>query len=135
MIDEKKLIDNLKQSGIIADNEYGNTLVDMINQQSQIGGWILCSERLPDEPETLPTEDDYIERMILDGEFEEYNVTIYGAEKAVTLFYVGNDSWYDVLSSEYYKVIAWQPLPDAYKPEALKCADTDMVLTGLMPTT
>ncbi|MBD5504238.1 MAG: hypothetical protein HDR09_11040 [Lachnospiraceae bacterium] len=33
MIDEKKLIDELKQSGMIADNDYGNSLVNMINSQ------------------------------------------------------------------------------------------------------
>lgn len=36
MIDEKKLIDELKQSGMIADNEYGNAMVDMIESQPQI---------------------------------------------------------------------------------------------------
>ena len=48
MIDEKKLIDELKQRGMIADNEYGNAMVDMIESQSKIGGWIPCSERLPE---------------------------------------------------------------------------------------
>ena len=41
MIDEKKLIDELKQSGMIADNEYGNAMVDFIKSQPQVG------ERLP----------------------------------------------------------------------------------------
>ena len=48
MIDEKKLIDELKQSGMIVDNEYGNTIVDMISNQPNISGWIPCSERLPE---------------------------------------------------------------------------------------
>ena len=115
MIDEKKLIDKLKQSGMIADNDYGNAMVDMINEQPKIGKWIPCSERLPEEPEELPTEDDFIEEMILDGKFKEYNVTIYGAEKATTLYYIGNGEWYDEASGEYYKVIAWQPLPESYR--------------------
>ncbi|MDE5909841.1 MAG: DUF551 domain-containing protein [Lachnospiraceae bacterium] len=117
MIDEKKLIDELKQSGMIADNEYGSAMVGMIESQPKVGGWITCSERLPEEPEELPTEDDSVERMILDGEFEEYIVTIYGAERATTLYYVGNGKWYDEVSSECYKVIAWQPLPESYKEE------------------
>ena len=37
MIDEKKLIEELKQSGMIADNDYGNAMVDMINAQPKIG--------------------------------------------------------------------------------------------------
>ena len=47
MIDEARLIDELKQSGMIADNEYGNAMLDMINGQPKIGDWITCSERLP----------------------------------------------------------------------------------------
>lgn len=38
MIDEKKLIDELKQNGMIADNDYGNSMVDMIENQPKIGG-------------------------------------------------------------------------------------------------
>ena len=49
MIDEKKLIEDLKQSGMIVDNEYGNAMVEMINSQPMIGEWIPCSERLPEE--------------------------------------------------------------------------------------
>lgn len=78
-------------------------------------GWIPCSERLPEEPEELPTEDEFIEEMILDGKFKEYIVTIYGAKVTTTLYYFGNGNWYDVISSECYKVIAWQPLPETYK--------------------
>lgn len=37
MIDEKKLIDELKQNGMIADNEYGNAMLDIINSQPQTG--------------------------------------------------------------------------------------------------
>ena len=48
LIDEKKLIDELKQNGMIADNEYGNAIIDMINSQPKIGDWISCSEKLPE---------------------------------------------------------------------------------------
>lgn len=50
MIDENKLIDDLKESGMIVDNEYGNAMLDMINKQPKINDWIPCSERLPAEP-------------------------------------------------------------------------------------
>ena len=86
----------------------------LIKNFTKIGEWIPCSERLPEEPEELPTENDFIEEMILDGKFKEYNVTIYGAEKATTLYYIGNGEWYDEVSGEYYKVIAWRPLPEPY---------------------
>lgn len=100
MIDETKLIDELKQSGMIADNEYGNTMLDMINGQPKIGGWIPCSERLPDK----------------DGEYictqKIYNLSngkLSG--KSVELVGFCNGKW---RRAKHLKVIAWQPLPEEY---------------------
>ena len=100
MIDETKLIDELKQSGMIADNEYGNAMLDMINGQPKIGGWIPCSERLPDK----------------DGEYictqKIYNLSngkLSG--KSVELVEFCNGKW---RRAKHLKVIAWQPLPEAY---------------------
>jgi len=53
MIDENKLIDELKQSGLILDNERGNAIVDLINNQPKIGEWIPCRKRLPEKGETV----------------------------------------------------------------------------------
>ncbi len=55
--------------------------------------------------------------MILDGKFDEYNVMIYGADEATTLYYIGNNKWYDGISGECDKVAAWQPLPERYQPK------------------
>lgn len=100
MIDEARLIDELKQSGMIADNEYGNAMVDMINSQHKIGGWIPCSERLPDK----------------DGEYictqKIYNLSngkLSG--KSVELVEFCNGKW---RRAKHLKVIAWQPLPEEY---------------------
>lgn len=74
--------------------------------------WILSSKRLPDEPEEIPTEDEPIEEMVLDGKFKEYIVQIWGVDEATALYYAGKNEWYDCASGEsYYKVIAWQPMP------------------------
>lgn len=78
-------------------------------------GWIMCSKQLPEEPEEIPTEDEPVEEMILDGKFKEYIVMIWGAAEATTLYYIGNNEWYDGISGEtYYKPIAWQPMPKFY---------------------
>lgn len=77
--------------------------------------WIPCSERLPEEPEEIPTEDEPVEEMMLDGKFREYIVAIWGADESTTLYYIGNNEWYDGISGTYYKVIAWQPMPEVYK--------------------
>ena len=75
-------------------------------------GTCLWLKGLPEEPgDNLD-----IERLEL---FPEYNVTIDGATKSTTLYYVGDGEWCD---NDYnqYKVIAWQPLPESYKPEEQK---------------
>lgn len=67
--------------------------------------WISVSEHLPEVPEG--TEDD---------DCPEFNVTIKGADKATTLKYSPDGTWFDD-SGEVYNVMAWQPLPEAYRPE------------------
>lgn len=125
MIDEKKLLKVLDRwSEHYIKKQDGYSMLkfimvirfkSLVMHSPKISEWIPCSDRLPEEPERLPSEDELIEEMILDGEFKEYIVTIYGAEEAATLYYVGNGYWYDGIGSEYYKVIAWQPFPVAYK--------------------
>jgi hypothetical protein len=68
-------------------------------------GWIPVSKRLPEVPEG--TEDFYC---------PEFNVTIKDASKATTLKYAPDGTWFDD-SGEVYNVMAWQPLPEPYRPE------------------
>lgn len=72
--------------------------------------WILCSERLPEEPD--------IQFQALNF-FPKYNVTIDGAEKSTTLHYLGDGEWSDAEGNSY-NVIAWQQLPKAYCLEESK---------------
>lgn len=67
--------------------------------------WIPVRECLPEVPEG--TEDD---------DCPEFNVTIKGADKATTLKYAPDGTWFDD-SGEVYKVVAWKPLPKPYKGE------------------
>lgn len=73
--------------------------------EAENGGWIPVSEYLPEVPEG--TDDD---------DCPEFNVTIKGADKATTLKYSPDGTWFDE-SGEVYQVVAWQSLPEPYKPE------------------
>lgn len=73
-------------------------------------GWISVDERLPEVPEGLA--DEYC---------PEFNVTIKGAERATTLKYSWDGTWFDD-RGDIYDVIAWQPLPKHYIPNELPTA-------------
>jgi len=83
------------------------------------GEWILCSEKLPPEPggnsECMTTEE--LEQLIINHILKEYIVTIYGAGKSTVLVYAGNGKWYDGITQEYYKVMAWMQMPEVYSQE------------------
>ena len=95
---------NPKQTTVV--RECKESFRRMIDEQPTIyadDGWIPVSERLPEVPEG--TED---------ADCPEFNVTIRGAEKATTLKYAPDGTWFDD-SGEVYKVVAWKPLPEPYK--------------------
>ncbi len=143
MIDEKKLIDELKQSGMIADNEYGNALIDMINSQSKIGGWIPCSKKLP-ENET-EVEITYISKSYKTGETlymtarAFYEDGTLPTEKSICIWNEGDNWEYDENTDSYIipegwfegvsfseefgivdmPVIAWRYLTEPYQPQAI----------------
>ena len=71
-------------------------------------GWIPCEERLPEV-------EDIAENWEND-DCSEYNVTIRGASEATALKYAPDGTWFDD-NGYVYDVIAWQPLPDVYRPE------------------
>lgn len=104
MIDENKLIERLQEyiiSSTSGDFAHGLvTAVYVTMNQPKIGGWIPCSERLPDK----------------DGEYictqKIYNLSngkLSGKSVELVEFY--NGKW---RRAKHLKVIAWQPLPEEY---------------------
>lgn len=70
------------------------------------GGWIPVEERLPEEKE--------FQRAYCRNHYAaEFIVMIENATRPTTLYFK-NGSWFDD-ERNYYKVIAWQPLPEPYK--------------------
>lgn len=110
--EEKSILCTVGEDGVLTsyDDTY-DVIIHCSNKEDQNRtieliknfNWISVSERLPEVPEG--TEDD---------DCPEFNVTIRGAEKATTLKYAPDGTWFDD-SGEVYSVIAWKPLPERYK--------------------
>lgn len=71
-------------------------------------GWIPVEERLPEVGEDT-------EETIEDNDCPEYIVTIRGASESTTLKYSPDGTWFDQ-NGYVYDVIAWRPMPEAYRP-------------------
>ena len=90
--------------------QQGKQFVADIIHKHMNDGWIPVEKELPQEPTEHVDDED---------ELKEYIVMIDGAMIPTTLSYAGDGHWLDVYEeeSEYYPVIAWQPLPEPYRPE------------------
>lgn len=110
MIDEKKLIEERPRwlnpdcagneeynKGWNACNKYW---CNTIKAQPKVGEWIPCSERLPDESGTYIVN--AIENNIIHVTFAKWMKRM--------------KKWELTGSRSYWKVIAWQPLPEPYQP-------------------
>lgn len=100
MIDEKILIKCLQDCVVVSDNaNFTNGLLSAINiieQQAKTSNWIPCRERLPEESlNSVIGWDEYRKRCC----FVQY--------------YSGRWNLGD--NRETVKIIAWQPVPEAYK--------------------
>lgn len=118
MIDEKKLTEELlpilNEKG---DTYFAGRIIRTIDNQPKMGGWIACSERLPDDPEGgIPRGRDELEDAYVKDRIKEYIVMIDGASIPTALFHGGEGRWYDCNGTqEICRVVAWQPLPEPYR--------------------
>ena len=80
--------------------------MDEVKDTNVPSNWIPCSEGLPNEIE-------FQEAYCRNQYAAEFLVTIKGATRPTTLYFK-NNSWFDE-ERNYYKVVAWQPLPEPYK--------------------
>lgn len=108
MIDEKKLIEDLKESGMIVDNDYGNAMVDFIESQPKTD-WIPCEER-------LPIGEEYRKKFDDEWYYKKVLATTSEGNMYVGFYYPEDECWYDNAGFVFFP-IAWQPLPPAYKGE------------------
>ena len=84
-----------------------------INVGSKNQGWILCSERLPEEA------NDYFVTQYNENAIDEYC----DGYRTSTIFF--NGVWWNDIDCEFgWKIIAWHTLPNPYKPEEYLASTT-----------
>lgn len=109
MIDEKKLIEDLKEYAHLSEGDSVDTIkviIKIVGEQPKVGEWIPCSVALPQQPEENPIFDN--------KPLELYLVSVKNADYPIRAFWNGKfftDGWSKV------DVIAWQPLPQPYQPK------------------
>ncbi len=135
MIDEKKLIEVLED---YKNDEWNKSLysplpsvvddcINFIEEQPKIGEWIPCSERLPEEHDSMFAEfkgTDKWDNAMFEKISDDVNVTVEfedGKKKSRTLHTV--DGKWKPDSILKCKVIAWQPLPEPYQSKGGKECD------------
>lgn len=102
--------------------EYENTGLEPeeIGRQRGALGWIPVEERLPDEKEFLKS---YRRNRYA----AEFIVMIEGATLPTTLYF-RDGVWADE-ENNHYRVIAWKPLPEPYRPDG-RIYETDSKVSG-----
>lgn len=85
---------------------------EIVQEVAKDGGWIPCSERLPqeDEPETVLCE-------IVNITLKDGTVTVGWCNRYLEKWYVLDWHCDYPVSRKYEDVLAWMPLPSKYEPK------------------
>lgn len=95
------------------------------NDRKESGDWIPCSERLPEEHESMFAKLKYTDKWddcMFEKISDEVNVTVEfenGQRKTMTL-HTCDGKWRTDIRIVKFEVIAWQPLPEPYKGDERK---------------
>lgn len=114
----EKILERLEEKAVV--NPIGGKIVkyvcisdiiDVVREVEKDGGWIPCSERLPqeDEPETALCE-------IVNITLKNGAVTVGWCNRYIEKWYVVDEHCDYPIPYKYEDVIAWMPLPPRYAP-------------------
>lgn len=120
MIDERKLIKRIKQEP--TDGMYTHEIIEAIEEQPKISEWIPCSERMPEEHDSMFAKYKGTDKWN-DAMFEKIsdnvNVTVEfedGKRETMTL-HTCDGKWMTDIRNVKFEVVVWQPLPVPYNRE------------------
>lgn len=107
----EEIIEQLKEEGCIVDDDAGNRAEEIIRKHMN-DGWVPVEKRLPTKEEYLKDDG----RFILDDGNRRYQglFDIYDGKFKFSKHISGIN--YELFEDKC--VIAWQPLPNPYKPKA-----------------
>ena len=109
MIDEKKLIEDIEKEfdGVctydVSPSRAVQDFTDIVDRQPKVGAWIPVSERLPEKDGYY-----FVTKRLIDGRIQT----------DIEPFWTGADWWkseFHFAGIDLWEVLAWQPLPEAYK--------------------
>lgn len=127
MIDEKKLIELIKGMSDTCNlfrwrspEKIKQGLVSIIAHEPKVNEWIPCSERLPEEHDSIFAKfkgTDKWSNAMFEKTSNEVNVTIEfeDGKRAVKTLHTIDGKWNEGNRGVKFKVIAWQHLPEEYK--------------------
>lgn len=101
----EEIIDELKEEGIITDDVRGNLAVEIIRSHMDEGFNISVTQWIPYTVENMPKKEGL------------YLVTCDGEKYPVKRMRFKNGIWLWNYGIYDGKILAWQPLPEPYKPE------------------
>lgn len=94
MIDEVKIIENIKEWSKEKEIKWtSESVISLLESAPKTGGWIPCSERLPEENQ---------------------NVIACFAHGTVTELRFYDKKFHGIYDYDEKVIVAWQPLPEAY---------------------
>lgn len=118
LIDADKLIEEIES---YRGDIFASEIVELIKQMPTVGEWIPCSERLPEEHDSIFKKfkgTDKWRNAMFEKMSDNVNVTVEfedGARMSMKGYTV--DGKWKPDTAVKCKVVAWQPLPKPYQPE------------------
>lgn len=120
MIDEKKLIEDIKEWSNEREIKWtSESIINLLESAHKISNWILCSERLPEEHDSIFAKfkgTDKWNASMYEKISDDVNVTVEfedGKRKTMTL-HTCDGKWKTDIRIVKFNVVAWQSLPDTY---------------------